>query len=479
MLADDFETLLEFENNSKVLEYRFKYRNLLIWPYVRYAFFLRAMTLKKEQMGLVLQKTSIDEQVAVSKKVFRKIRDLFLALSTKRQIPRKDILFMTSNGANVKNSDGKMYNRLYDELALVFSSQTAMLEKCIEGYSSENRVFPEIISARYMDYIIWLSSMLKRNNKEDTKSIDTFLQYMRKEFPDNLDDDFYFNIRKQLMRRARSLKTEDRLFRSLLVKMSPKLIFAENACYGYDKAYKVWIINDMKIPVYEIQHGRVCLSEIAYNYSELLLGNKEYHQFLPTEYLVMGDFWKDNLRIPIACRTLGNANFTENIRKMQDIQEVRGRILIILSGVISDSIIDITEALLEHLSESYSIVVKGHPVYCSGIKRFEKFDKFPNFSLSTKGNISEYIAEAEYVIGDSSTVLYEAAGCGKTVFVYRNSMSELVISKNMGNWFDTPEELLYLLKNNADFVKSDHSEEYFNSHWRENYINLVHSVMSK
>lgn len=477
LIKDKFERLLDFENQSKVLEYRFQYRNLLIWPYVRFAFFQEIMELREEE---TLNVHVNNRKIVALEKVVRKIRDFLKAIKSKKRISQKDILFIIGNGANIKNVDGKVYNRLFDEYAFVFTSNTAVFEKQQEGFSSENRAFPEVISARYMDYFVWLSSIVSRQNRKDIENIDAFLKYMENDFPFELSTDFYLDMRKRLLRQARSLRTQDRFFRRFLTSISPKVIFIEDACYGYDKAYRNWIANDMKIPTYEILHGALCMYHVAYNYSELLINSEEYCKYMPRYALTFGKFWEKNARLPMPCKILGSPNFTENMKKsLQTSIEIQGRILIILPKYHPEHMIDIVGYLLKHLDESYSVTVKDHPRPQANQSDFEQYNVHSNFSFYSTGNIFDFIEQSEYVVGEYFTPIYEATCYGKKVFVYRTEMSEMYISQEIGTWFDSPEELVKLIADKSEDKSNINPEYYFDSHWRENYIEIVNEELNK
>lgn len=75
---------------------------------------------------------------------------------------------------------------------------------------------------------------------------------------------------------------------------------------------------------------------------------------------------------------------------------------------------------LEQLSTEYEVVVSPHPnlfnpIKCSGLSFFDKTNLEVNFQNSGKSTIS-LCMEADIVISDISSVLFEALALGKTVF---------------------------------------------------------------
>lgn len=471
-MSNVFVELLEFENRSNVLEYRFQYKNMLMWPFVRYDIFAHIIDKEIYQGDITsISNIVLHEKETFCNRIVRRTREMLRAYMSKVSIPQKDILFLSHSGANVKNADGKVYNRLWDEYALIFPEKTAMLESPIDGYSSKDRVFSGVISSRYLDYKIWLKAKMKRQSKRDIVNIDAFVQYIQHNFPYELGNVFLADLRIRLFDYAKKIGSQDKVYRKFFMQMKPKVVFVAEACYGCNRAFLVWMLHDMQIPVYEIQHGLVHQVHSAYNYSHLIFENKEYLEYLPDKFFVFGEFWKKHIELPVSCQVMGSANFTESINKRTEVEcEIASRILIVLNY---DPMMELIDILLSQLDDKYSIVVKPHPLYQSVVDALEIFKENDKFSIVREGNIFDSIIQAEYVIGDYSTVLYEATGCGKKVFVYRHELTEMYISKEIGNWFSTPEELVELLRNGKAIKKNDDVDYYFNSHWKEKYRNMI------
>ena len=230
----------------------------------------------------------------------------------------------------------------------------------------------------------------------------------------------------------------------------------------------------MGIPVREIQHGLVTLSHVAYNYSEKIYNSREYREYLPDIFYTFGQFWGENIRIPIPSKVLGNANFSTNISG-EDFKkrEVKNRIFIALTDH-AEPFVELLRYVLPALLDDYSIVIKTHPKDAHLKEEFTEFCSYNNFSISNQGNIFDYIAEAEYVVSDYSTTLYEAAGCGKKVLVSRCKQAEWFIAETIGVWFDSPAEFLNMIQS-ASFKESTVKQQdyIFDSNWAENYRKII------
>lgn len=471
-MHDGLKKLLEFENNTDILKYRFQYSHLLIWPFARYFFFEEACKQQFEQTESVEE--THNRKISVREKLLGKWKQFIWAMESKPPKMKKDIVFLCHNGSNVLREDGKVYNRIFDEYALIYAQDTVMIETPVEGYSSKNRVVPSVISSRYMEYLIWLRVKMSKQDIKDAEVIDEFLENMKNHFPVSLSERFYCDLRTQLLEQAMKIKYLDIYFRRLMKSISPKLVFVEDGCYGLDKAYKIWILHDLGIPVREIQHGLVTPSHVAYNYSEKICESVEYLKFFPDIFYTFGCFWNNSIRIPVPVQVLGNANFSMNIANENFMKhEIKNRILIALTDH-AQPFVELLRYILPVLSADYSIIIKTHPKDTHLQTDFTEFLQYKNCKVCNQGNIFDYIAEAEFVVSDYSTTLYEAAGCGKKVLVSRCKQAEWFIAEQIGMWYNSPNEFLDIIMNHSFHEGYMNQTDYiFDHRWKENYKRII------
>jgi CDP-glycerol glycerophosphotransferase (TagB/SpsB family) len=64
-----------------------------------------------------------------------------------------------------------------------------------------------------------------------------------------------------------------------------------------------------------------------------------------------------------------------------------------------------------------------------------------NVRISDSGDIYDLLHVADVVVGVSSTVLFEAVGLDRPVFVYATPSAELYNSRDCGVWFSSVNEL--------------------------------------
>lgn len=471
-ISEIIEKFLEFENKSNVLNYHYQYRNMLIWPFVR---IIILNSIIKSNCGGEYGFIDSAPQKMKRCKLFNYRWTQILKLKKNSVFCRKqkDIIFLYSALGNIKNNTGKYYNRIYDDFVEMYKN-TAIIEsaplfqhfypKKYETYESDS-----------LDIICMFNEKFVNLSKADKIAIDTFINYLKLELPFQISDNYWRTIRLELERYAKNNKLIYRFYQKSFRNMQPKLVFIEEGCYGNHAACKIKVLKDMGIPCAEIQHGLVGLSHFAYNYSNIIYGSKEYKEYMPDVFLTMGKYWMECVRIPIKMEVLGSANFSRNRRTTSDEESTEG---ILVLPRETQPYLELVTFLGENLLDK-KIIIKIHPL---NRKQYDVFSKIEasNIKVYIGGNIYDYLKQVKVVIGDSSTVLYEAAAMKKTVMVWCNEKSRAYIDPKLGHWFNDKYELLGLLKEQLSIENKDMitPEDIFEYDIKTKYLNFIKKYLS-
>lgn len=456
-ISEIVEKFLEFENKSSVLNYHYQYRNMLIWPFVR---IVVLNSIIKNYANMENVQVDIVSQKRKKCKLFSYKWTQILKLKENSVFCRKqkDIIFLYGAGSNIKDNTGKYYNRIYDDFVEMHKN-TAIIEtaplfqhfypKKYETYESDS-----------LDIICMFSEKFVNLNKADKTTIDMFIDCLKLELPFQLSDDDWRAVRFELERYAKNNKLIYRFYEKSFRNMHPKLVFIEEGCYGNHAACKIKVLKDLGIPCAEIQHGLVGLSHFAYNYSNAIYESKEYKEYMPDVFLTMGKYWMECVRVPVKMEVLGSANFSRNRQAMSNEREEEG---ILVLPVETQPYLELVTFLRKNLPDK-KIIVKIHPLYRKQYEMFKEIEA-SNLKVYIDGNIYDYLEQVNVVIGDCSTVLYEAAAIKKAVMVWRNEMSIAYTDSKLGYWFDDKYELLELLKEplsleNKDMIAPEDIFEY-------------------
>ena len=460
------EEFLKFEEEHDLLKYKFANSGYCIWPFIRY------QVASYLVMG---QNSSISTSNDTS---FQSRSSFYIAMSLAKEyilsfFPRKKngrvkksrIIFFTSDKSDVPSKEG-WYNRNLDVFAecnkdssqiILHSDSTERYPRKFENYYYDVR---NNVNNKLMSHI-------RRTSSIDKNTIDLLIAELEQAFP-SIKDYLQGRIRSILYNKSRSLDFERKHYNKIIDKAKPEFAIVEDACYGYDKAYIIKLLKDKGIKVLEAQHSIVGPYNPAYNYS--YSKDSEYAEYMPDIFMSYGEYWEKRLHIPVRIIPVGNPNFYKNASTKK---EIKGRILIALSSDTSYWV----EFIRDYISDNneVDIVIKSHPLITEILKDFDEFNEIKGIELVSKGNIYDYLSEAEYVMSDKSTVLLEAYCMKKTVFVYDCEQAKEVIPNEVGFRFKTYEDFKSIIDSTKDGngVTEEDVKFFFDSNWESNYLQII------
>lgn len=462
MTLDDF---LEFEKEHDLLKYKFSKSGYCMWPYIRHQ--IVSYLLYGNNSSIKFEDTTLPEEKQKIKKIMSLVVDYArtLALSKKQgTIKTKKALFLSCDSSDI-NSEYGWYNRTLDFFAECFPNDSQMLILSTNTLCTPRRFKNYFIDVR-LHTNIKIIERFNHINSKDISQVDSLLSEVENQFPcigSYLED----RIKKLLMRKCRSIDYEIKYLSKLVDRIKPKVAVIEDGCYGYDKAVYIKILKNKGIKVFEAQHGLIGLNHPAYNF--IFDRKSEYVDYLPDVFMSYGKYWESVSRLPIRVIPIGAPNFYSN--SVED-KEKKGRILIALTDYSSYWIRFVKDYLKD--KKAADIVIKAHPLSTYLLDDFCEFKDVNGIELCAQGNIYDFISEAEFILSDMSTVIFEAYCKKKKVFVYDCEQSNEFIPKEIGFRIKSYKEfkdIVNKLENNS-YSFDDNVDYYFDSNWRENYFRI-------
>lgn len=459
------ETLMDFESNADVLQFRFSYKNWLVWPLIRFFIY------DEVENHVVL---NIKEQHERSKRIC-----LFwhYLVNNPFRAKKKEIIFIYGNTSNVQQPNGIYKNRLFDDYALLFPEETMMLEGNYRQEDHRLRTVGSVYPIELLNYLIKFKGKLTSAKAADTRMADNLIQLLQLQFPYQLSEKFYKDLHKIIINFSKEIKFYDKYYNYLWDKLQPNVVFVDDASYGHRWACVLKVLNTRKIHTVEIQHGWIGSNHVAYNYSNKILENKEYQSYMPEIFLGYGTYWLNQIRIPMKKEVLGYAHLSQY---QAQIKSANNEILFITTKE-HDSYVSLLNHMLLRLPKQYKIILKLHPVKRWKSELYNQFSDYEKDRLEIVDNCDIYqlIQHAQYVLGDASTALYEAAALGKRVFIMKNHSSLHYTSPDFGEWFETADDFIKLIQQQKNISDGKSSEYYFDSNWKQNYIKLMERLLKK
>ena len=461
-----FEEFLKFEEEHDLLQYKFANSGYCIWPFIRYQ--VASYLVMGQNSSISTPNKAHSQSDSIITKSIPLIREYiksFLLCKKNGKVNKCKILIFASDASDIPSEKG-WYNRILDVFAeckkdssqiILLTDNTARFPRKFENYYFDVR---NDVNNKFLAHI-------RRPSSIDKNTIDLLISELEQAFP-SIKDYLQGRIRSILYNKSSSLDFEIKHFNKIIDKAKPDFAIVEDACYGYDKAYINKILKEKGIKVLEAQHSIVGPYNPAYNYS--YSEDSEYAEYMPDIFMSYGEYWKKRLHIPVRIIPVGNPNFYKNASTKK---EIKGRILIALSSDTSYWV----EFIRDYISDNneVDIVIKSHPLITEILKDFDEFKEIKGIELVSKGNIYDYLSEAEYVMSDKSTVLLEAYCMKKTVFVYDCEQAKEVIPNEVGFRFKTYEDFKSIIESAKDnnIVTEDDVKYFFDSNWESNYCKVI------
>lgn len=468
-VRENYQKFLEFENQGEVLKYRYHYKNMLIWPFIRCIIWDAVLRSQKDfDNGDVNHSTA---GLTGKDKLFAYQWKNFFSVSKNPLFGKKniDIVFLYFSVGNIKDESGNYVNRIHDEF-VSYHTNTAIIETDFFFRHLQPKKYLTYTSD-FIDILNLFGEKILPLNKKDRETIAKLMNYLKSNIPFFIAPDEWNNIQTEMIRYAKTNRYIYSYYKLVFKRQRPKLVFVAQGCYGNHAACKLKLLSDMKIPTAEIQHGLVNRTHRAYNYSNSIFESTEYQEYMPGTFLTFGSFWKQAVRLPIETRVLGSANFGKNISSIKA-SEYTGEMAVLILPSEDKDWLELTKYVIRQLPQR-QIIIKVHP---RKEKHFFVYRELQsaNIKVYMKENIYDFFAMTDCVVGDNTTVLYEAQALGKKVFVWDNERSKACIYEELGTWFETGEELVGLLKGITEVKKvSEPQEELFSLNMEKNYREYI------
>ncbi|MTI59275.1 MAG: hypothetical protein FH762_04655 [Firmicutes bacterium] len=468
------DSLLQFEhNNPKILSFKFKHDNILMWPHIRMKIFQYIIDY---ELGL----QSAHSPAGSFK--FSDLLDYNKNTTDFNPFDNKGLEFDIVMFSNVRNNtakkDHKYFNTIHDYFALEFSDKTLIIE---QSYRKKYRLPRYFENVKFLDVIDFLiASKLKDIKIENTdeNEIERIISFLKENIKFNISEKLYGIIKRDLSTLSKSLKLYHLYYKLLFVILKPKIIFLQCASYG-NKGYLVKWAKDFGVKIGEFQHGMISKNHIAYNYGNSIFDNRYYKKYLPDFLFMYGEYWSKNLKTPVNKIVIGNPHFYSKIKEYNNKEKngIEKKILIVSQGTVTNELVELTKKLSYLFKDQdIKIIYRLHPGEIPFRERYVDLEKLDNVIINAYGDIYDLIYESSYIVGVYSTTLFETIGFNKPIYIYDHELSRMHIPNEIGKRFKDAEELYELISNN-EVKPVGNINYYWEQNWKINYRNFISKIL--
>ena len=475
------EWVATVENDPRILEFRFQYKNMLVWPFVRYHIMETVISVRS--WGGIRPQY---DQIASKRRLERYAQKLIRSLIRAFQLPfgwkQKDLLYMYRGDGNVRLSDGTYFHRIYDGFVMEYKEKSGVLEHAgwMEGHKSK------YIDKKYMDSVYFLVEVLGswgHTDKRDMLMADELITYLTLNCGIALSEEEAVSIKEMILFFSKAVKYIDKIFTKIFLRIKPKMVFVNCGIYGQWNACIIKCLRDLGIRTAEVQHANVSHIHPAYFFSDFLCNNEEYADYVPDFFVGWSSYWLDSIQIPSKKIPIGNPWFWKQYmqyapEKYQKERADKRKTILWLPFANIYEDIRYLDDFIKVSSNEYYIRIRLHPTMRHLRDEYIKYNDNDRIIMDNLSHVYESFQMADFVVGEDSTAVYEALAFGKPVFVLSDEVTAGHGLNKVAPSFKSVEELLCLLQdeNAAAIDGVREAGRFFGEDWQQKFREFIEQL---
>lgn len=466
-----FEKFLEIEDKNNLFDYQIG--NIKIWQYIRYTV---CAQLLEEISGI--RTTSMSDYLLESDKM-----GLLMKLKRNQFLIHKKDFLIIAHPRRVKE-DNKYRCFVTEEFVSCLRKSYYVFEEPFCGKHFEPAATKNL---KYIDLRYIMSHRYKiYKEKNDLKEIRLLVNYICELFIDGFEIDLNKDFRKKLVdiiREYMVIMCSQRIYVKLILGIiRPKAIFV-TVSYNLFNQVLISVAKQMRIPTIELQHGRLGETHCAYNF-------RSCHQLesFPDYVFVYGEYERQKVRFPINKEhifAVGYPELEKKARFYNSIDREQKCLTIVFAAgsmeneIMSKYAIEIGKQLIKN---DVRVIYKLHP---SEYQNWET--KYPQLKQefiqvidNNDHSIYYYLGQADYVIGISSTALFEAMMFKTQILVIREmdyKKSEAIYINKCAELISSIDEIVDIIKNRKQVRQRYNCDFYFKKHAIRNMNEAMKEIL--
>ncbi|MFS6528785.1 hypothetical protein V8Z69_03280 [Microbacterium aurugineum] len=342
-----------------------------------------------------------------------------------RRAAQHDVCFYVAGGT-LAGERGSARNWLVDDFAAATESAVVVQQKPLPS-SLGPPWFQPTVSMDAANARVTMRVRGKHPTEAAVRSIDSLLSDFARRL--GQEPQAFEKIRQRAIRDENYRVPQLDELRRLIEKVRPRVVLFDNGSYTYHSE-SVGLFKDGGAYVAEPQHGWIGPSHAAYNYGRLFQ-EPELRRALPDELLTFGDFWSDSIRHPGRVTAIGKPHLE---RQAAAAPARRAPQLLVVSSRTHPERTDaLVVELRELLDDSWAIVFRPHPgERDETARRYPRLSAAPGVIVDEEPDVYESLKRTTVVLGEASTVLFEARAFGCEVIPRDSPFAAGVIGDAFG-----------------------------------------------
>jgi hypothetical protein len=466
--------ILAVENDPALLDFKCSQTGLLLWPMVRAPFVRAIMSDQLYETPLVGSAPPVPKLRGIGALSKAVVHNAIHGRNAKADI----LLMATGMGNQIK--DGRWFNRLSDYFAMERHDQTLVVEDFFDWRwpfpRHNNRV---LFHAPTQVAAIMAGRRLCHNEHllQAQRLMSMVVERSKQILSWNCAAETEKMLVQLLARRTAATPWLYRKYRTMLERVGPKLLIKEEACYG-SAAPLMLAAKSLGIATAEYQHGVVAAGHDAYNVAPVLHNSLDYRKTLPDYFLGYGEWWNEQINVPIAKIAIGNPHRSEQVQQyIAHSVQARTDVLVLSDGIETDLYLGLARELAAQLDTRFTVVFRPHP-----LERAKVLAAFPggivdSVRIDQNRDIYQSFLSAYAVVSELSTGLFEAVGLVNRILIWDTAKARFCFPSHPFSVFSDAGDLARkLVEDGRIELATEQGEKIWKPDWRANYGRFLASI---
>ena len=469
--------LLKIEDTEALLDFRCPTSGYLLWPLARIQFLRFIMS------DLFYERPLIDTGPRTTPRHALATLGRAVAHNAVRSRRMHGDVMLMGTGLGLYMRNGQWYNRLADPFVDAMAGNTVAVEDFLDWRWPMPRHQPQVLFHAPMQACAAIYGRFVTSSAHTelaTRLVNLVRQRAHQLIGWDLDDARAAFLIHSIARHTAAIPLRRSAYRRMFRRAGTRLLLKEEGCYG-PSSIAIQVARELGILTAEYQHGSVSAGNEAYNLAPTLASSQEYVRTLPDYFLGYGQWWNDQISVPIGKVVIGNPHrAVQTAALTAPALDAGNAVLILGDGIETDRYLGFASDLaveLKHRGRTeLQVKFRPHPLERSQVEQRFATNPVLGVKLDIEADIYRSLNGTHAVMSEVSTGLFEAIGLAQHVFLWDTPKARFCYPSYPFSAVTSPAELAAALA--SDPARGSHIEapEIWATDWYGRYMNFVRSV---
>lgn len=462
------DKIFETENDAHLMSFKTS-GGIPVWLMGKYFLMFNVLSSR-----VLHYKASIRHR-KISIKTFKLLlKSVFYNFGKRKLKKNKEIILWSVNRKTL--IDGKYFNRYVDLFAEMFPDNSYIIEEPLLDWEWPFKRFNNDV---YFNVTAKIKSELfarffaGKYYAVVSQMLEYYLVRVKNILGLEFTDREVISFKKYISRQIYAMKYMSKWLERRLTDKT-KIVLMVGAAFPHNYPINV-MLKKHGVKSVELQHGYITSTNVMYNYAKNILDCGELKNGMPDYMLTYGNWWNTQVNCPVEKIAVGNPYHDYCFDTLINSPKTEKRVITILG---CNQNTEHYVKLVDFLSKSiidFVFKFRPHPGEQREAKSITESAGY-NINFDTNLDIYDTLKESYAVIGEVTTVLFEAIGLVERIIVWETDYTKAFMPEHPFERFKNSDELINL------FYKSDNrnysNSDFWAQNWRDKYRQFINNILN-